>query len=154
MGRIESSDDIARAAPFLVSDESEFITGTALVVDGGMTSYVSRASLRPLPGVAGAAAGEAAARPRAGYRVCGARRVGSPPGAIGARLVGLVSVVPWMLLDGSVRANVGRFLARICVAASNPAASRISVGSLNADPKKLIPSGAPNTIPAGICTIG
>ena len=30
----------------------------------------------------------------------------------------------------------------------------MSMGSLNAVPKKLTPSGAPNTIPAGTCTMG
>ena len=54
-----------------------------------------------------------------------------------------------MLLEGVIGANVGRFLARIRVAASNPEANLIRVGSLNAVPKKLIPSGTPNTIPAG-----
>ena len=55
LGRIGSSDDIVRAAPFLVSDESEFITGTDLVVDGGMTS------LR-VPGVPAAPAGRGRGR--------------------------------------------------------------------------------------------
>jgi NAD(P)-dependent dehydrogenase (short-subunit alcohol dehydrogenase family) len=33
-------DDIANAALFLASDESTFITGHALVVDGGMTAQL------------------------------------------------------------------------------------------------------------------
>lgn len=34
-GRIGKPEDIANAAAFLVSDESEYITGHTLVVDGG-----------------------------------------------------------------------------------------------------------------------
>lgn len=36
MGRLATPEDIARAALFLGSDDSAFITGTDLVVDGGM----------------------------------------------------------------------------------------------------------------------
>lgn len=37
--RIGNPEDIARAAVWLVSDESEYVTGTSLFVDGGMTLY-------------------------------------------------------------------------------------------------------------------
>jgi NAD(P)-dependent dehydrogenase (short-subunit alcohol dehydrogenase family) len=37
-GRFGRSSEIANAALFLASDESEWITGTALVVDGGITA--------------------------------------------------------------------------------------------------------------------
>jgi NAD(P)-dependent dehydrogenase (short-subunit alcohol dehydrogenase family) len=37
-GRFGRSSDVANAALFLASDESEWITGTALVVDGGITA--------------------------------------------------------------------------------------------------------------------
>lgn len=37
MGRLGTVDDIARAVCFLLSDESEFITGQILPVDGGIT---------------------------------------------------------------------------------------------------------------------
>jgi NAD(P)-dependent dehydrogenase (short-subunit alcohol dehydrogenase family) len=35
MGRIGSADEIAKAAVFLASDDSSFITGIELFVDGG-----------------------------------------------------------------------------------------------------------------------
>ena len=38
MGRLGTADDIANAALFLASDESSFITGTAIPVDGGYTA--------------------------------------------------------------------------------------------------------------------
>lgn len=38
-GRIGEPDDIARAALWLASDESDYVTGTTLFVDGGMTLY-------------------------------------------------------------------------------------------------------------------
>jgi glucose 1-dehydrogenase len=38
-GRIGEAEDIARAAVWLASEESDYVTGTTLVVDGGMTLY-------------------------------------------------------------------------------------------------------------------
>jgi glucose 1-dehydrogenase len=38
-GRIGEPDDVARAAVWLVSDEADYITGTTLFVDGGMSLY-------------------------------------------------------------------------------------------------------------------
>jgi NAD(P)-dependent dehydrogenase (short-subunit alcohol dehydrogenase family) len=38
IGRIGQSRDVAAAAVFYASDEAEFITGTTLLVDGGMTA--------------------------------------------------------------------------------------------------------------------
>jgi len=35
MGRLEQPNDLIGALIFLISDESDFITGQALVVDGG-----------------------------------------------------------------------------------------------------------------------
>jgi NAD(P)-dependent dehydrogenase (short-subunit alcohol dehydrogenase family) len=41
MGRMGDAWDVARAALFLASDEAGYITGTELVVDGGITAKVS-----------------------------------------------------------------------------------------------------------------
>jgi NAD(P)-dependent dehydrogenase (short-subunit alcohol dehydrogenase family) len=38
MGRLGTADELASAAVFLASDESSFITGIDLPVDGGTTS--------------------------------------------------------------------------------------------------------------------
>jgi cyclopentanol dehydrogenase len=38
MKRCASADEVARAAIFLVSDDASFVTGTQLVVDGGLTA--------------------------------------------------------------------------------------------------------------------
>jgi hypothetical protein len=43
---------------------------------------------------------------------------------------------------------------RDLLAASNPDARLISLGSLNAVPTKLTPTGSPNTFPIGTLTIG
>ena len=37
--RIGEPDDIGRAAVWLASDDADYITGTSLIVDGGMTLY-------------------------------------------------------------------------------------------------------------------
>jgi glucose 1-dehydrogenase len=38
-GRIGEPDDVARAVAWLASDEADYVTGTTLYVDGGMTLY-------------------------------------------------------------------------------------------------------------------
>jgi glucose 1-dehydrogenase len=38
-GRIGEPEDIARAAVWLASDQSDYVVGTTLFVDGGMTLY-------------------------------------------------------------------------------------------------------------------
>jgi NAD(P)-dependent dehydrogenase (short-subunit alcohol dehydrogenase family) len=38
IGRIGQPGDVATAAVFYASDQAEFITGTTLLVDGGMTA--------------------------------------------------------------------------------------------------------------------
>ncbi len=38
IGRIADPDEIARAIAFLLSDDSSFVTGSGLVLDGGMTA--------------------------------------------------------------------------------------------------------------------
>ena len=42
--RIGEPEDIGRAAVWLASDESDYVTGTSLYVDGGMTLYPEFAS--------------------------------------------------------------------------------------------------------------
>lgn len=43
-GRVGDPEDIAKAAVWLASDESDYVTGTTLFVDGGMTLYPYLAS--------------------------------------------------------------------------------------------------------------
>jgi glucose 1-dehydrogenase len=38
-GRIGEADDIGKAAVWLASDESDYVTGTTMFIDGGMTLY-------------------------------------------------------------------------------------------------------------------
>ena len=44
VGRQGESWDVAHAALFLASDEARYVTGAALVVDGGLTGGVQTAS--------------------------------------------------------------------------------------------------------------
>jgi len=39
LGRLGQPEDVARLAVFLASEESSWITGAALSVDGGFTAY-------------------------------------------------------------------------------------------------------------------
>jgi NAD(P)-dependent dehydrogenase (short-subunit alcohol dehydrogenase family) len=51
IGRIGRAADVAAAAVFYASDEAEFITGTTLLVDGGMTAgYLQREHSPPATG--------------------------------------------------------------------------------------------------------
>ncbi|MGZ5929465.1 MAG: SDR family oxidoreductase, partial [Rhizomicrobium sp.] len=43
-GRIGEPEDSGKAAVWLASDESDYVTGTTLFVDGGMTLYPGFAS--------------------------------------------------------------------------------------------------------------
>jgi cyclopentanol dehydrogenase len=38
MGRLGNSDDVAKGVLFLASDESSYMTGSELVIDGGITA--------------------------------------------------------------------------------------------------------------------
>ena len=38
MGRLGQPDEVAKAALYLASDAADFITGTELVIDGGLTA--------------------------------------------------------------------------------------------------------------------
>ena len=38
LGRLSQASDIAAAALFLASDEARFVTGTEIIVDGGMVA--------------------------------------------------------------------------------------------------------------------
>ncbi|MBF1362625.1 MAG: SDR family oxidoreductase, partial [Megasphaera micronuciformis] len=38
LGRIATADEVGKVVAFLLSDDASFITGTALPVDGGLTS--------------------------------------------------------------------------------------------------------------------
>jgi NAD(P)-dependent dehydrogenase (short-subunit alcohol dehydrogenase family) len=39
MGRIGKPEEVARAALFLACDDSSFVTGTLLFIDGGWTAH-------------------------------------------------------------------------------------------------------------------
>jgi NAD(P)-dependent dehydrogenase (short-subunit alcohol dehydrogenase family) len=38
MGRLGSPEEVAKAALYLASDDAAFVTGSALVIDGGLTA--------------------------------------------------------------------------------------------------------------------
>jgi NAD(P)-dependent dehydrogenase (short-subunit alcohol dehydrogenase family) len=48
IGRIGEASDVAAAAAFYASDEAAFITGTTLLVDGGMTAGYHQREMGPL----------------------------------------------------------------------------------------------------------
>ena len=47
MGRLASTQEIANVGLFLASDESSFVTGTSIIVDGGLSSA---SAMRYAPG--------------------------------------------------------------------------------------------------------
>jgi NAD(P)-dependent dehydrogenase (short-subunit alcohol dehydrogenase family) len=49
IGRIGQAGDAAAAAVFFASSQAEFITGTTLLVDGGMTAGYLQRERNPLP---------------------------------------------------------------------------------------------------------
>ena len=49
MGRIGRPDELAAAVLFLASDQSSFITGTELIVDGGLTDLKIPSQLADAP---------------------------------------------------------------------------------------------------------
>jgi NAD(P)-dependent dehydrogenase (short-subunit alcohol dehydrogenase family) len=54
IGRVGQASDVAAAAVFYASSEAEFITGTTLLVDGGMTAgYLQRERNSPRPPIPG-----------------------------------------------------------------------------------------------------
>jgi NAD(P)-dependent dehydrogenase (short-subunit alcohol dehydrogenase family) len=54
IGRVGQASDVAAAAVFYASNQAEFITGTTLLVDGGMTAgYLQRERNSPRPPVPG-----------------------------------------------------------------------------------------------------
>ncbi len=62
IGRVGTPDDIAAMALFLASDEAAWITGTAMVVDGGINTGNIRSRMDNL-GAAGGFSGPSFERP-------------------------------------------------------------------------------------------
>jgi glucose 1-dehydrogenase len=61
LGRIATPQDIAETIAFLLGPQASYITGQAIVVDGGLT----RSILRNVPGVAATPAGKSKGKPAA-----------------------------------------------------------------------------------------
>src|SRR5881394_3723511 len=131
-----SADTIARVKRRAIS-----LPMLLLPFDGGTIGRMTRDDL-----LGGQEEGEDARPP---LRVRGPRaymRCGSTPVIFFGGLGGC-SVVPFVFAVVMLPVNVG--CVRACVFASNPEASLMSVGSLNAVPRKLMPIGIPRTFAAG-----